>query len=639
MNFVKKFFDKQEIKSSLTQMRQRFPFPIWISIIVTLLFFYLIGDGIYLWTNEFVWKIILTGIYTFFLSLAVTLINESINTQNNKCFLWQIGVLSFWAIFYYFFPEEIDSSESIVFFSLSLAGTVSSVFIAPYLQYILKLKYKEKSFYVYFYNISVVFFLTFIVGWVLALLWNIAILTITTLFDVSYSSWWDIHSYWTVLALCFLAPCFALTQLPNKESFETTLFTENWFFHFLIRYIALPFIYIYFIILYAYTLKVLMNFSEWPKWEVSWMVIWFSIFGYLIYMFSYIFEQDDTKHTHKLVHLFRKYFPIVIIPQIWMLFYAISLRIWQYDFTINRYFVVVFGIWLLLSSLYYIVSQKKTLLFLPALLTLFTLIISIGPWSVYNFPLSRQIHRLEQNLIEADILVNENIIPLEKYSDIDTTLSGKIYSGIQYICNYDNCDAIKLLFPKQYQDLLQQRKYDFDNNSGQYSYKLNVDYEVILEDPDNWDIVYHITNTLKVEKHNTYRNPDASRMAYLYNSSGVYPIEVSGYDYVIQSNDYNNRKWEKYASINQENLILNIHIWEDSENIDISDIVTDLRIRYNVDFDSTFENDENIFSFSWKVFEWKLIIESASIYIDSDYMPTNQHTQQNLRAIILVRKK
>jgi flagellar biosynthesis protein FliQ len=87
-----------------------------------------------------------------------------------------------------------------------------------------------------------------------------------------------------------------------------------------------------------------------------------------------------------------------------MLFYAIYLRIHQYDITVNRYFVVVFGLWLLVISAYYIFSNKKHLAFIPAVLTLFTVIISVGPWGVYSLPESRQLERLKSNLISANIL-------------------------------------------------------------------------------------------------------------------------------------------------------------------------------------------------------------------------------------------
>jgi hypothetical protein len=89
-------------------------------------------------------------------------------------------------------------------------------------------------------------------------------------------------------------------------------------------------------------------------------------------MFSSIFEE-----ANKFIKFFRKCFPFVVIPQIFMLFYAIYLRIAQYDLTMNRYFVVVFGIWLAIISVYFIFSIKKHISYIPFLLTLFTLIISV----------------------------------------------------------------------------------------------------------------------------------------------------------------------------------------------------------------------------------------------------------------------
>jgi hypothetical protein len=112
-----------------------------------------------------------------------------------------------------------------------------------------------------------------------------------------------------------------------------------------------------------------------------------------------------------------------------MLFYAIYLRINQYDITVNRYFVVVFGLWLLVVSLYFIFSKKKNLIIIPSVLTLFVIIISIIPgFNVYSLPENRQFDRLKTNLQEAKIIQNSKITPLKNYSDINQELSKNIYS-------------------------------------------------------------------------------------------------------------------------------------------------------------------------------------------------------------------
>jgi hypothetical protein len=164
-------------------------------------------------------------------------------------------------------------------------------------------------------------------------------------------------------------------HLPRITEVTEREYDTNKFFAFVIRFVIIPFVTLYFCILYAYSIKVLLNISDWPKGEVSWLVIGFSIFGYLGYMFSKSYEDG-----HTAVQIFRRFFPLVVIPQIPMLMYAIILRINQYDLTMNRYFVVIFGIWLTIISLYFVFGKVKSLTVIPATLAGIALLISIGPW-------------------------------------------------------------------------------------------------------------------------------------------------------------------------------------------------------------------------------------------------------------------
>lgn len=219
------------------------------------------------------------------------------------------------------------------------------------------------------------------------------------------------------------------------------------------KYIGLPAIAIYFVILYLYTAKVLVNFSDWPRGEVSWMVIGFSTFGYLLYIFSHAIGEPNG-----LIQRVRRYFPFVVIPQIAMLAYAIYLRIAQYDLTMNRYFVIVFGLWLFGISLYYGFAKSSRLVYITVSLALTTLVISIGPWSVYQYPLARQHDRLIQNLEIAGIYSGGTITPLQSYESIDPVLSNEIARGIEYVCGFDNCDRIKMLFSKELETAISEKQ-------------------------------------------------------------------------------------------------------------------------------------------------------------------------------------
>ena len=146
-----------------------------------------------------------------------------------------------------------------------------------------------------------------------------------------------------------------------------------------------------------------MNFSDWPKWMVSWLVMLFSLFWYFIYIISYVYEEKIT-----IVKIFRKYFPFVVFPQLFILFYAIFLRINQYWLTINRYLVVIFWIWLSVLTIYFVFSRKKYLAFISVSLFLFTLIFSVWPWSVYNLPEEIQTKALLQEL-KKEWIIDESL--------------------------------------------------------------------------------------------------------------------------------------------------------------------------------------------------------------------------------------
>jgi hypothetical protein len=181
----------------------------------------------------------------------------------------------------------------------------------------------------------------------------------------------DFISNWAIIALSFITPLICLMKLPTTTKQETETFSLHTFAIVIIKYVLTSFVLLYFVILYAYTIKVLAHFGNRPQGEICWLVIAFSIMGYLRYLLSSPLEKEV-----KAIKTFRKRFPIVVIPQIFMLFYAIALRIQQYDLTMDRYFVVAFGVWLLVVSLYFICSQQKRLLALPATLVFFTLLIS-----------------------------------------------------------------------------------------------------------------------------------------------------------------------------------------------------------------------------------------------------------------------
>jgi len=276
----------------------------------------------------------------------------------------------------------------------------------------------------------------------------------------------------------------------------------------------------------------------------------------------------------------------------------------------NRYFVVVFGIWLFCVSLYLIFSKIRFLAVIPALLTLFTIIISIGPWSVFSLPETRQFSRLKANLIQAHILQESNsIVPLKDYDAIDAQLSGKIYDGISYICSFHDCKKIEALFPRQYEHVLE----DYQKQISEY--RIVGTYED--SSPSTWEIVDGIATQIKVQRY--YSQEANTEQPYLYFYSGenqdIFPLDISGYDMIYDM------KEERMSDETDKNIILDLEkktltfIGSDgSEVFDISSFIDALTSRYEAtrkeDIPSDLFFTQNGTHYDIRVYFQSLIVEN-----------------------------
>lgn len=527
---------------------QQFPFSLLLIFSTSSLWwFWIYADGLLSQASE---KILATTtislILAFITSVGVSFLAETFNFSKLKSNLLQLFTVALAFLFYYFYPE--DSSRyfpqiSFTYTVIPLLGACAFVFVAPFLKTVFNKKNIPDQFYTNSYQLVLKILLSIIVGVATLLLGFAALGTVFTLFNLEFLSKSEIFPTWAVFALAFLLPIFFLANLVNlaSEAKNKEKIVNNKFYSFLVNYLGIPAILLYFLILYAYTIKVLLNFNAWPQGEISWLVLVFSVFGYLIYFGTYIFRAK-----FRLVKFFRKVFPFLVLPQILMLFYAILLRINQYDFTVNRYLVVAFGVWLLTLSLYFIFSKQKSLIFLPASLIIFSILISIGPWSVYSFPEKRQQASLALNLKEANILQGNKITPLAKYDEINPKLSGKIQGSIEYLCITHGCDSLNFAFGKEIVALQKSDRAEFEKNK-----KTRLD-NLEKEDPDYLaqkeaiekseyfqlhpsTIATKLSNKIKVRKFS--KNTAEFVPKYLYFESAKNNLKdfahIAGYDFLV----------------------------------------------------------------------------------------------------------
>jgi hypothetical protein len=547
---ILKKINVENFKKSLMEIYSCFPLSALISLlafilIVTILRF---SDVLNQDFENILLKLFISLAIGFFFSLSLYSYAESREFKKSKKNFYQIFTFIFILLFYYFFDEGLfsgDQAETAVYIILTIIGVVAFLFIARYMEKFSVKTSTQEGFYVSSYLLVVKFIMSAIVGLASMLLGFLALTAVFTLFEVEFLKQGNWFGYWAGFSWVLFAPYFFLANLAVNEkdsSPEMDQFISNKFYSFLINFVALPAIYIYFVILYAYTIKVLLNFSDWPRGEVSWMVILFSFFGHLVYFASFAFVSRF-KHAG----LFRKILPTAVLLQTPMLFYSIGLRINQYDLTINRYLVVVFGLWLVFLSLYFIISKKKDLSMPFYSLLVTVIIMSIGPWSVYLVPEWRQFTRLENNLHAANILKDGRLVPLESYRDIDAELSGNIYGGIEYLCNFHGCDTLDSIFKEKIEEIKKNDEEEFYKNKQEQIERMkndNADAEDIkrVEENEftgtrNWTIINSLSEYLKVERYNQYAQPKENPRFLRFESTSLnmfgQDIKVQGYDYYV----------------------------------------------------------------------------------------------------------
>lgn len=180
----------------------------------------------------------------------------------------------------------------------------------------------------------------------------------------------------------------------------------------LIIYILIPIFIVYITILYLYFGKVIIT-AEIPQGMIVELVIWFSIFEVML-MFVLGKIEDS-----KVVEGFKKYFPVIILPIMGMMFYAIIFRIREYGITENRFFVLAAGIFATLSNLYYVFYRKNSNITIPIILSATILISTLGPISAYRVSAESQNNRLAKILEKNNMLVRREVIPSSEISDED----------------------------------------------------------------------------------------------------------------------------------------------------------------------------------------------------------------------------
>lgn len=503
MNF--KLISIKKITDGLKTAIQRFPMAMLAAAVGTIIGIILIHIDD---PSSFYPKILMALALGFPLFVSIVLAGEEQKWDFNKKIAVNITAVVFLIGYYFWLPNNIFEAQSmfIIRYIMWAIGFVLLITFVPFLK-----KNKEKTVSTFWhYNKILVYSVILTAIWAFAIQsgLSIAIASVNFLFNANIDSK-RYMEMWVIIVGIFSTTFFLSripkdTQHPEEDSYpkELRLFSQ---------FVLVPLTTLYFVILYAYVIRIFVLW-EWPKGVLAYMILGFSLLG----VFTYV-VMHPLREKISWVSKTGKIFFIVLIPQVGMLFWALWFRITEYGITENRYFVFVFGWWLLAMAIYFLFSKKKDIRIIPITVFAIALLSSFGPWGAFSISEKSQINRLENLLVKNNILIKNKI--KKTTEEVSFEDRKEIGATIRYLSEVHGLDGIQPWFDV---DLV---NYGEKENVYYSSYALT---EKIVEDIMGIDYVseWEGRSIEEGEYFNFYTTYEKWEKV----------ADISGYDYMIKLN-------------------------------------------------------------------------------------------------------
>lgn len=209
----------------------------------------------------------------------------------------------------------------------------------------------------------------------LSLLFN----SLDWLFGITVNPQW--HSSLSVILMIFVSWTLWMSRLPEgEEKFNRTALTSK-FLTGMVRYLFLPLVLGYLLVLYGYGAKILLN-MELPKGGVCLLIIVLMMgclgIELLLYPLQRKAEAEGGK-THAFERWLVRWLPIIILPLLVLMSVAIGRRLYDYGITEDRLYVLTLNLWFYAVCLGLFVTRARRIHWVSLSFGLLFLLISALP--------------------------------------------------------------------------------------------------------------------------------------------------------------------------------------------------------------------------------------------------------------------
>ena len=376
------------------------------------------------------------GIFGALLATAVRFMLERFEGLKNSFLFYGLTILLTAGYYYFLTNDEFSNKMFIHLLVISFALFAAYLFLPSSKNAVnfgnVALAHFKASFTSLLYGIVLYIGIAAIIGAIDILL-----------YDIDYKS----YAHAANIIFIFFTPLYYLSLLPkfnstdkNDDAKKEISFIYPKFLDILVSYITIPLITAFTAVLIIYFIKILAS-GVWPVGQVGPMVLGYSAAGYFIYILS-------SNLNNKFSVLYRKLFPLVLIPLVVMQMVSSYIRIDAYGITESRYYVVLFGIFSIVCAFVLIFTKKKNSNTIVLLSAIFALISIIPPVDAFTVSKNSQERRLTEILNRNNMIVDGEIV---KRADISTDDMYEITNISNYMQGMGYLDDMDW-FPDKYAD-------------------------------------------------------------------------------------------------------------------------------------------------------------------------------------------
>ena len=429
------WLQKINIHGRLVEISKRFPLVMIFAFVTTITLIFAIDDD---QGRLLRWPV--AGFIGFLTALLWTLYCE-VQSLSRQIFIYgTILLLILLGIYYMLIPTDFGTGHPCFWLTTIGLSIILHLLISivPYTK-----KYRTSHFVVY----NVTLFNSWMQSALFALLAHLAlalaIVALDQLFNLNVKPIFYFRLFIFITGI--VQTSLFLSEIPDTFDESPSVVPKS-IFKVIVAYLFIPVTILYAVILYAYFFRLILTDHSMVEWTYI-MVLWYLSLGILTWLLSGYLDHDDKSF----VSIFRKWFYIISVIPLIMLFFSVYYNITSRGISEEFYFSALGAVIVALTFLYFLISKNKDHRIWPIAGILFCIIgFWSGPFSACKVPVTSQQKKLIKEMEKAGIIKEGSFVTdtMQNYTDSASIMQNTLYflesrNALGYLKDYDKNNIFK----------------------------------------------------------------------------------------------------------------------------------------------------------------------------------------------------